>query len=180
MVPISRFGFVLAEREFRDAIAIRYKKPLVGMPSLCDGCDRSTNVSHAMSCRKGGLIIRRHNEVRDALGDLMAMGFNNVSKKPIIREGDSERAGLVADLAVRGLWQPQTTALIDVRVVDTDAVSYGGRPVHQVIRSAEDEKKLKYADAVEELKGSFTPFVVSVDGYMGHEADMSLRRLADI
>ena len=52
--------------------------------------------------------------------------------------------------------------------------------MHQVIRSAEDEKKLKYADAVEERRGSFTPFVVSVDGYMGHEADMSLRRLADI
>ncbi len=33
---------------------------------------------------------------------------------------------------------------------------------------------------MEERRGSFIPFVVSVDGYMGKEADMSLRRLADV
>ena len=90
--------------------------------------------------------------MRDSLGDLMAMGFNSVIKEPIVREGDvsGERPGLVADLAVRGLWQPQTSALFDVRVVDTDAQSYSGRPVQQVIRSAEEEKKLKYVEAVEE------------------------------
>ena len=80
---------------------------------------------------------------------------------------------------MRGLWQPQTSALFDVRVVDTDAQSYSGRPVQQVIRSAEEEKKLKYVEAVEERRGSFVPFVVSVDGYMGREADMALRRLSD-
>ncbi len=81
----------------------------------------------------------------------MAMGFTSVIKELIVREGDlnGERPGLVADLAVRGLWQPQTSALFDVRVVDTDAQSYSGRPVQQVIQSAE-EKKSKYVEAVEE------------------------------
>ena len=52
----------------------------------------------------------------------MAMGFNSVIKEPIVREGDvsGKKPGLVADLAVRELWQPQTSALFDVRVVDTD------------------------------------------------------------
>ncbi len=71
-------GFVLSEREFRDAIALRYRRPLIELPALCDGCDAPTDVNHTLSCRKGGLIIRRHNEVRDALGDVMAMGYNNV------------------------------------------------------------------------------------------------------
>ena len=70
--------------------------------------------------------------------------------------------------------------MIDVRVVDTDAESYCRRSVRQVIRSAEDEKKAKYSAAVEERRGSFTPFVVSVDGYMGDEADRTLRRLAEV
>ncbi len=125
-----------------DAIALRYKRRLVQMPSHCDGCDGPTDVSHALCCRRGGLVIRRHNEV----------GFTSVIKEPIVREGDlsGERPRLGADLAVKGLWQPQTSALFDVRVVDTDAQSYSGRPVEQVIQSAEEEKKLKYVEAVEE------------------------------
>ncbi len=43
MVPVLRYGFVLAEKEFRDAIALRYKRPLVEMPSHCDGCDGPTD-----------------------------------------------------------------------------------------------------------------------------------------
>ena len=31
---------------------------------------------------------------------------------------------LVADLGVRGVWQPQTMALLDIRIVDTDASSH--------------------------------------------------------
>ena len=112
----------------------------------------------------------------------MAMGFNSVLKEPIVREGDvqGDNPGLVADLAVRGLWQPQTEALFDVRVIDTDAESHRRRSVDQVIRSAENEKKSKYLAAVEERRGSFTPFVMSVDGYMGQEADRTLRRLAEV
>ena len=140
------------------------------------------DVSHALSCRKGGLVIRRHNEIRDSLGDLMAMGFNSVLKEPIVLEGDvqGDNQGLVADLAVRRLWQPQTEALFDVRVIDTDAESHRRRSVDQVIQFAENEKKSKYLAAVEERRGSFTPFVMSVDGYMGQEADRTLRRLAEV
>ena len=118
--------------------------------------------------------------MRDALGDIMAMGYNNVLREPIVRDGDVCTEGLVADLAVRGLWQPQTEALIDVRVVDTDARSYCGRLVDQVIKSAEDEKKNKYSAAVANRRGTFTPFVVSVDGYMGAEAERTLKRLAEM
>ena len=52
-----------------------------------DQCDSPTDVNHALNCRKGGLVIRRHNKVRD-IGGLMAMGFGNVAKEPIVREGD--------------------------------------------------------------------------------------------
>ena len=119
-------------------------------------------------------------KIRDSFGDFKVMGFNGVLKEPIVRNGyiNGDSSGFVADLAVRGLWQSQTEALFDVRVIDTDAESHRHRSVHQVLRSAEEEKKLKYSEAVEVRRGSFTPFVVSLDGYMGQEADRTLRRLA--
>ena len=77
---------------------------------------------------------------------------------------------LIADLGVRGVWIPQGEALFDVRVVDTDAASYVNRSVSAVLASAEEEKKRKYLSAAELRHASFTPFVVSVDGALGHGA----------
>ena len=41
---------------------------------------------------------------------------------------------LVADLGVRGLWAAQTEALLDIRVMDTDAQSYTSRTVDSVLQ----------------------------------------------
>ena len=41
------------------------------------------------------------------------------------------------------------------------------------------EKKIKYSAAFEERSASFTPFVVSVDGVLGHDAQHLMRRLYD-
>ena len=52
---------------------------------------------------------------------------------------------LIADISIRGLWQPQTVALLDVRVVDTDAPSHIHRNTDAVLSSAEE----KYNSAAE-------------------------------
>ena len=41
------------------------------------------------------------------------------------------------------------------------------------------EKKRKYSAAVEDRRASFTPFVVSVDGVLGHNAQHLMKRLCD-
>eukprot|EP00731_Ephydatia_muelleri_P004241 Em0002g417a len=41
------------------------------------------------------------------------------------------------------------------------------------------EKKRKYSAAVEDRRASFTPFVVSVDGVLGHDAQHLMKRLCD-
>ncbi|KAL5506022.1 hypothetical protein EMCRGX_G007585 [Ephydatia muelleri] len=94
------------------------------------------------------------------------------------KEADDSR-GRPALISIRGVWQPQTAVLLDVRVIDTDAQSYASRTVDAVLCSAEQEKKRKYSAAVEDRRASFTPFVVSVDGVLGHDAQHLMKRLCD-
>ena len=55
------------------------------------------------------------------------------------------------------MWQPQTAALLDVRIVDTDAQSYASRTVNAVLcsaeqeRTAEQKKKRNYSAAVKKV-----------------------------
>ena len=70
--------------------------------------------------------------MRDVLGDLAAIVYKDVVREPIVQEADdsSGRPTLIADLSIR---QPQTVALLDVRVVDTDAQSYASHSVDAVL-----------------------------------------------
>ena len=57
---MSQDHFDLTAQEFRDALALRYQKPLFNVPSNCDGCGSPFSLDHALICRRGGLIIQRH------------------------------------------------------------------------------------------------------------------------
>eukprot|EP00923_Selenidium_pygospionis_P053640 GHVN01093213.1.p1 GENE.GHVN01093213.1~~GHVN01093213.1.p1 ORF type:complete len:137 (+),score=20.63 GHVN01093213.1:337-747(+) len=79
---------------------------------------------------------------------------------------------------VRGVWSPQTAALLDVRVVDTDAPSNMKLETRQVLKKNEEEKKRHLGEACVERRAHFTPFVVSVDGAFGAEANTFLSQIA--
>ena len=74
----------------------------------------------------GGLVIQRHNKVRDTLGDSATMAYRGVLRELIVKEAglDGNVLMLIADLGVCGLWQPWTEASFDVCIIDTDAKSY--------------------------------------------------------
>ena len=63
-----------------------------------------------MDCRKGDLIIQRHNEVRDSLSNVAALAYSDVIKEPVVRETDesNNNTALIADLGILGVQQPQT------------------------------------------------------------------------
>ena len=42
--------------------------------------------THTLDCCIGGLVGRRHNEVRDAFGDLACLVWSQVHREPIVRE----------------------------------------------------------------------------------------------
>jgi hypothetical protein len=181
VLPLALHHFDLSAIEFRDALALRYHRSLLNIPTFCDGCAEPFDVQHGLSCKRGGLIIQRHNEVRDTIGDLANLVWGQVSREPIVQDADDSTgsSALVADLSIRGVWQPQTSALLDIRVVDTDAKSYVARPVQNVLLSAETQKKRKYQDACEHRRATFTPFVTSVDGVLGREAKRFMAHLAE-
>ena len=121
VLPTSQDHFDLTAQEFCDALALHYQKPLLNVPY---GCGAPFSLDHAVFCRKGGLIIQRHNEVRDAVGDLAALVWGRVVSEPVVRDASVDGDALIADLGVRGVWEPQAMALFDIRVVDTDARSF--------------------------------------------------------
>ena len=114
VIPMAYHHFDLSATEFRDSLALRYHRPLLRLPALCDGCGSQFSTGHALDCRKGGLVIQRHNEIRDALGDLTSIAYKDVVREPVVREpNDHEKVpALVADLSVRGVWQPQATTFL--------------------------------------------------------------------
>ena len=178
--PLERYHFDLAPMEFRDALALRYLRTPPGLPSRCDGCGESFSLQHGLDCPRGGLIIKRHNEIRDCLGDMAAMVWPQVIKEPVVKEGNPalDDSGLRLDLGIRGVWQPQVEALFDIRVIDTDAPSYRRRSPVSVLDSGAVEKKRVYQSAVEDRRGNFTPFVQSVDGLLQREASHFLKHLS--
>ena len=61
----------------------------------------------------------------NAFGELASLVWGPVHREPIVQDAsDDGHSALIADLVVRGVWQPQCDALFDIRVVDTDAPSY--------------------------------------------------------
>lgn len=170
----------LSPKEFRDGLALRYGRSPVELPPHCDGCGESFTVDHALTCRRGGLIIRRHNEVRDVLGSLLEEGWGCCVREPWIKDSNTDgHPALRADLACRGVWEPQMEALFDVRVVDTDAPSYVALPPETIVKRAEEEKKRKYLAECVSRNASFTPLVTSVDGFIGLEFRYLLRVVAE-
>ena len=56
-------------------------------------------------------------------------------------------------------------ALFDIKVIDTDTPSNLHRTPEQILDTGALKKKL-YKKAVEDRRGTFTPFVTSIDGLL--------------
>jgi hypothetical protein len=190
VMPSTIAGTELSVDEYRDSLHMRYGREPAGLQPQCDGCGAKFDTRHAFSCRKGGLIIIRHNEIRDELCDMACRDFqpSAIRDEPKIHQGrgteqgekdkpmdDNENKG---DVLIRGLWEKGTDCIIDVRVTDTDAPSYIKTSPAKALETAERAKKKKHLQACLDQRRHFSPFVVSVDGLLGKEAKTVLKVLA--
>jgi len=178
VLPLERSQFDLSVQEFRDGLALHYRKPLLHLPAACDGCGAPFSIEHALDCRYGGLVICIHNEVCDAFGDLALLVWSPVLKEPVVCDGSAGNPDtVIADLCIHGVWQPQTKALFDIRVINTDAWVYSVHTPLAVFCLAEAEKKCKYSQAFHDRRATFTLLCVSVDCVLGSETEFFVRCL---
>ena len=148
-MPLARSQFDLSTEEFRDGLALRYKKPLLSLSSVRDGCGAPFSIDHALDCHFGGLVTSRHNEARDTFGDFASLIWTPVVKEPVVCDGSAGADTMIADLCVREISKPQTKALFDIKVVDTNVQYYRAHSPCDVLGLTEVEKH-KYLQACQD------------------------------
>ena len=165
----------------------------LNLPEFCDGCGKKFTLDHAMNCKYGGVVHRRHDALKYELMNIAAMATREsaVGAEPLINPGsltalrsnsdsnnDTVSSEDRGDIIVRSLWGNQHDGIIDVRLTNTDAPGYGDRDPKKVLQSAAKSKKTMYLDACFQQRRTFTPFVVSTDGMLEKEAKALLKTLS--
>ena len=79
---------------------------------------------------------------------------------------------MIRDLCAEGM-----DSIHDMRVVNTDNVSYQYKTPYKCLETAGRENKQNYLDACLNKQRHFTHFVTSVDGLLGVEAEVTLTRI---
>ncbi|KAL7474326.1 hypothetical protein ACHAW6_000301 [Cyclotella cf. meneghiniana] len=93
---LDRFsGIELTKDEWFDNLPIRYGRRPANLPDQCDSCGAGLTLEHGLSCKRGGLVGIRHNNVRDKWAHLcsIALTDSQVVIEPTIFYGNGSRAG---------------------------------------------------------------------------------------
>ena len=174
---------------FRDALHLRYGWDIRNVPQSCV-CGSSFSVDHALSCKRGGFPILRHNEIRDLTAKMLSEVCHSVATElplqPLSGESFSYRSAIVGaearlDIKARGFWNLAQDAYFDVRVFHPNAPCYRSRDLASVCKQHESAKKREYNQRIQNVEhGLFTPLVFTTTGSMGREGTTFYKRLADI
>ena len=188
-LPLKEHGYDLNKEQFWDALRIRYNWELPRLASVC-ACGNKFNLAHALSCKKGGFVTIRHNEIRNITASLLNEVCSDVRKEPplieLTGEQMEERTANTTrearlDISALGFWTPGQKAFFDVRVFDLNAMRYRNKELKRCYESNEDEKKKKYNQRVLQVENAtFSPLVFSTHGGMGRECRTFYQRLSEM
>ena len=110
-LPMQRHGFALHKGAFRDAVALRYGWPLNHAPAKC-ACGANFEPDHMLTCRHGGYVCLRHNELRDLTAELLREVCQDVCIEPRLQPVAGESLPRSAnksdearvDIRAKGFW----------------------------------------------------------------------------
>ena len=175
--PLEVHAFELPKGSFRDALGLRYGWQVPQLPTTCV-CGSAMEVEHALSCRFGGLPIRRHNEVRNLLASCLRKVACDTTIEPLLQPLSGEvfhRRTTTTDQDARlnikasGFWVgggggPRKHVFF-VRVLNPFAPSYRSLPIPSTYLRHEKAKLDRYEERVREVeRAAFKPLVFSATG----------------
>eukprot|EP00794_Sanderia_malayensis_P001738 gene1738-1935_t len=188
VLPLRHLGYTFNKQQFRDAICLRYNFDIQGIPKYC-ACGIKNDITHALTCKKGGYVTMRHNALRDCLANTLKEVCADVRVEPQLlpvnpndyqsRTNTSEGARL--DISAIGVQGSFERTYFDVRVSNPNAPSNVTLTLNEVYRKNEKEKKDMYEERViNSEKGSFAPLVFLTTGGMGPECATIVKRVAEM
>ena len=98
--------------------------------------------------------------------------------KDKIKGSPSKNKGeLKADLLIIDLWIKGMESIHKMRVMNNDATYHQSKTPKKCMDTADNNKKKKYLDACIKQRRHFTPFIISVEGLLGFDAETTLKRI---
>ncbi len=187
-LPLQDLKYSLNKQEFRNAIMVRYDWNIPEMPSFC-ACGNKNSIDHALSCKKGGYPIIRHNAIRDTAAIIMREagcvdvriepGLQDCSKDKSLNKSTNTQQGARLDVSARGIFGTFERTFCDVRVTHPNCPSSVYKPLPNVYKEHEAIKKREYEERVRQTeKVSFVPLVFTTSGVMGPVCIIMLKRSA--
>ena len=135
---------------------MHYNVSPLNFQKRCDGRGTAFRVTHTLSCIIGGLVIACHKKIREELLYLYRRTFTSayVRAEPLIhqgctrseqeiRQGSDKDKYTWGDLMIRGLWDRQVGAIIDIKLGDTDADTYKYEPMTALLSRWERSRKTR-------------------------------------
>ena len=165
----------MSKSDFWGAVRLRYGLPLKRLPSQC-GYSKPYTVQHAISCKKGGFVTLRQNELRDNIAEMLEEVTSDVQVEPTlqplsgeeIKGNQSDKAR--SDINARGFWIRGQRAFFDIMVFDPNAQRHQSKTLRKCYEINELEKKRQYSSRILNVEQrTFTPLVFSATGGMGRE-----------
>ena len=159
------------------------------LPEICE-CGSKFTTEHALSCKKGGFVTLRHNQIRNITAKLLKEVCHDVRIEPHLQKltgeslvekmaNETDEARL--DVSARGFWIAGQMAFFDVRVFNPNAKRYANQELSKAYDINEKEKKKQYNERILQVEhGSFTPLVMSATGGMGREGRRFYARLSEM
>ena len=180
--PLDHLGLSVDRQTFRDAIALRMGVPLPDpLPDYCPSCGAPFDIAHALKCKSGDWVRRRHNEVAQTWMTLFKRISPTVQPEPHLaapvdlkRPTTSRKIGARADIFVTGLARRGQGTFLDVAVLDTGAECHVDRKALQVLQDKERRKRDKYEERAQLSGATFVPLVCSIYGTLAPEAAAAL------
>ncbi|KAG0729929.1 hypothetical protein GWK47_029332 [Chionoecetes opilio] len=163
--------------------------PVEGIPNTC-AFGSPNDVNHTMTCKRGGFVCIRHDEVRDVTPRMLRKVCRDVSTEPTLLplDGEHMRYRTVntvnearVDVSARGFWTRGRRAFMGIRIFDPMATCHREISLEAAHQRNEQEKIRAYGERIQHVdQGSFTPLVFTTSGWMGPKAKCFYSRLADV